>query len=72
MVQLNIALAQKVEELLQDEDTKQWIVTLNSESAKINYKKHLAEYLLHQNITISQLIENFKKDEPKEAKNKKK
>ncbi|MFY9299932.1 MAG: hypothetical protein WAO91_01910 [Candidatus Nitrosotenuis sp.] len=65
----NTALAKKVEELLQDEDTRQWIATLGSESSKINYKKHLAEYLLTRNITISQLIENFRQNEAQEAKN---
>ena len=69
MVESNNLLASKVAELLQDEDTKQWLVTLGSESSKINYKKHLAEYLLNHNITIAQLIENFKQNEAQEAKN---
>ena len=68
MVQTNVALAQKVEEILQDEDTKQWLITIGSVSAQINYKKHLAEYLMYRNITVSQLIQNYRTDEAQESK----
>lgn len=68
MVQANVTLAKKVEEILQDEDTKQWILTLGSESSQTNYPKHLAEYLLHRNISISELIASFKQDGLQETK----
>jgi len=68
MVQTNTVLVKKVDEILQDEDTKQWLLTIGSESARINYKKHLAEYLLHRNITVSQLIQNYKDNEAGESK----
>ena len=59
----NIEIKKKVEELLTDEDTQQWINTIRSESAKINYQKHLAEYLVYRNLTIKQLINNFGGDD---------
>jgi len=68
MVQTNVALAEKVKEILQDEDTKQWVLTLGSENTKINYPKHVAEYLLYRNITISELIASFKQDGLQETK----
>lgn len=68
MVQTNVALAEKVKEILQDEDTKQWVLTLGSESARTNYKKHLAEYLLNRNISVSQLIQNYRENESQESK----
>jgi len=68
VVQVNVELAEKVEKILQDEDTKQWLQTIGSESAQINYKKHLAEYLLHRNITVSELIQNYKNNENQESK----
>jgi site-specific recombinase XerD len=37
-------------------------------SAQINYKKHLAEYLMYRNITVSQLIQNYRTDEAQESK----
>ena len=58
----NHDLDNKVKELQKDRDTTEWLVTIGSESAKINYLKHLAEYLLYRNISIKTLIENFEKD----------
>jgi len=59
----NLAIQEKVKEILTDSDTKEWIETIDSESAKINYQKHLAEYLLDRQLTINELVRNFKKDE---------
>ena len=53
----------KVKEILTDEDTLQWVKTIGSESAQINYQKHLAEYLVYRNLTIIQLIDSFKKNQ---------
>jgi len=65
----NLELQKKVQEILQDPDTVDWIATIRSESAQINYQKHLAEYCLHINSTIQDLVASFKKDENKEIKN---
>ncbi len=62
-------IREKVIEILKDSDTKEWTETIDSESARINYQKHLAEYLLYRKSTIQNLIKNFKKDENKEIKN---
>ncbi len=69
MYKANLDIQNKVEEILQDPNTKDWIDTIGSESARINYIKHLAEYLLHRKSTISELVTNFKKDENEEIKN---
>ena len=69
MFKANLEIQNKVKELLNDPDTVDWIATISSESAKINYQKHLAEYLLYRKLTIQNLITNFKKDENKEIKN---
>ena len=69
MYKANLDIQRKVEEILQDPDTVNWIETIGSESARINYIKHLAEYLLYRKSTISELIANFKKDENNEIKN---
>jgi len=65
----NPDIQKKVDELRKDSDTVDWITTITSESAKINYEKHLAEYLIYRKSTISKLVANFKKDENKEIKN---
>jgi len=65
----NPQLQEKVIEILKDPDTKEWTETIDSESARINYRKHLAEYLLYRKLTVQNLIKNFKKDENKEIKN---
>ena len=65
----NPEIQKKVEEILQDPDTKDWNETISSESARINYRKHLAEYLLWRKLTIKKLVASFKKDENKEIKN---
>jgi integrase len=65
----NPEIQKKVDEILQDSDTADWITTITSESAKINYQKHLAEYLIYRKLTISKLVANFKEDENKEIKN---
>ena len=69
MYKANLDIQNKVEEILEDPDTKDWIDTIGSESARINYIKHLAEYLLYKKSTISELVANFKKDENNEIKN---
>lgn len=69
MFKANLQIQEKVIEILKDPDTKEWVDTINSESGRINYRKHLAEYLLYQKSTIQNLIANFKKDENKEIKN---
>ncbi len=69
MFKPNLELQKKVEELLKDPDTVNWVATIVSENAKINYKKHLAEYLLYRKTTIQNLITAFKKDENQEIKN---
>ena len=69
MFKANPDIEKKVNEILKDSDTKEWIETIGSESARINYQKHLAEYLLYRKLTITTLIKNFKKDENKEIKN---
>lgn len=69
MFKANLEIQEKVKEILKDPDTVDWIATISSESAKINYQKHLAEYLLYRKLTIQDLITNFKKDENKEIKN---
>lgn len=68
MFEANLAIQEKVKEILTDSDTKEWIETIDSESAKINYQKHLAEYLLDRQLTINDLVRNFKKDEISEIK----
>lgn len=69
MFKANPDIQKKVDELRKDSDTVDWITTITSESAKINYEKHLAEYLIYRKSTISKLVANFKKDENKEIKN---
>ena len=69
MFKANPEIQKKVDEILQDSDTADWITTITSESAKINYQKHLAEYLIYRKLTISKLVANFKEDENKEIKN---
>jgi len=64
----NLEIQKKVEEIRQDSDTKKWIETIDSESARINYQKHLAEYLLYRKLTIKNLVSNFQKDENNETK----
>jgi len=64
----NLAIQKKVEEIIKDDDTREWIETIDSESAKINYQKHLAEYLLDRKLTIQKLVSNFKKNEIDEIK----
>jgi len=68
MFKANPLINEKVTEILNDPDTKEWVETINSESARINYRKHLAEYLLYRKTTIQNLIKNFKKDENNEIK----
>ncbi|MGI0064279.1 MAG: hypothetical protein ACREAL_05345, partial [Nitrosopumilaceae archaeon] len=68
MVKANKQLLVKLEEILQDNDTKEWVNTIGSESARLNYPKHVAEYLLHRNIPIKKLIKNFKTSEIQETK----
>ena len=65
----NLDIQRKVEEILQDPDTVNWIETIGSESAQINYQKHLSEYLLYRKLTIQNLVACFKEDENKEIKN---
>jgi len=64
----NLEIQKKVEEILKDTDTKDWLATISSESAKINYSKHLAEYLLYRKTNITELVNYFKKDEIGEIK----
>ncbi|MEX2313178.1 MAG: hypothetical protein WD650_04200, partial [Nitrosopumilaceae archaeon] len=68
MVKSNPELMAKLEEIQKDNDTRQWTATLASESVKINYPKHLAEYLSYRNQTVQQMIKNFKEDQIKESK----
>jgi len=68
MAKLSLELKAKLEEILKDRDTKQWLITLTSESVQTNYPKHLAEYLLYRNQSVSQMIKNFKKDQSTESK----
>lgn len=68
MVKPNQALLSNLEEILKDRDTKEWVETIASESARINYPKHVAEYLLYRKIKIKRLITNFNKDQIKETK----
>ncbi len=44
MVKANPQLLQKLDEILKDNDTKEWVNSLSSESCKLNYPKHVAEY----------------------------
>ncbi|MEX0862148.1 hypothetical protein [Nitrosopumilus sp.] len=69
MFKANPEIQKKVDEIRKDPDTVDWIATINSESAKINYEKHLAEYLIYRKLTIPKLVASFKKDENKEIKN---
>ncbi|MCV0366406.1 MAG: hypothetical protein K5798_03950 [Nitrosopumilus sp.] len=69
MFKANPEIKQKVDEIQQDPDTVNWCITIGSENAKINYQKHLAEYLIYRNLTIQDLVSNFKKDENDEIKN---
>jgi len=64
----NQVLLSSLEEILKDRDTKEWVETIASESARLNYPKHVAEYLLYRKITIKRLITNFRKDQIKETK----
>lgn len=68
MVKAKPEILAKVEEILKDRDTKEWYATLESESVRVNYPKHLAEYLLYRNQSIQQMIKNFKKDQSNESK----
>jgi len=68
MVKADPELMAKLDEILKDNDTRQWTATLTSESVKINYPKHLAEYLVYANQTAQQMIKNFKADQIKESK----
>jgi len=68
MFKPNIELMAKAEEILKDRDTKEWLDTIDSDSAQINYQKHVAEYLLFRKQTIQQLISNFKKKKLNETK----
>jgi hypothetical protein len=45
----NPEIQKKVDEIRKDPDTVDWIATISSESARINYEKHLAEYLIYKN-----------------------
>jgi len=65
----NPEIQKKVKEIRKDSDTVDWIATISSESARINYEKHLAEYLIYRKSTIQKLVTSFKKDENKEIKN---
>jgi len=65
----NLEIQNKVKELLNDPDTVDWIATISSESARTNYQKNLAEYLLYRKLTIQNLVANFKEDENREIKN---
>lgn len=69
MYKANLEIQDKVEEILQDSDTINWIATIGSESAQINYRKHLSEYLIYRKSTIQNLVACFKEDENKEIKN---
>jgi len=66
--QANLEIKSGVEELFQDQDTKGWHESLESETTRINYPKHLTEYLLYRKISIKQMIKNFKADQVREAK----
>jgi len=66
--QANLEIKSGVEVLLHDQDTKGWHDCLESETTRINYPKHLAEYLLYRKISIKQMIKNFKADQVREAK----
>ncbi|MGI0021369.1 MAG: hypothetical protein ACRD9Q_00780 [Nitrososphaeraceae archaeon] len=66
--QANLEIKTGVEELLQDQDTKGWHDSLESETTRINYPKHLVEYLLYRNLSIKQMIKNFKADPVLESK----
>lgn len=68
MFKANLEIKAKAEEILKDRDTKEWLVTIGSDSARINYHKHVAEYLLYRKLSIQQLISNFKNDQLKETK----
>jgi len=68
MFKPNLELMAKAEEILKDRDTKEWLEDIGSESAQINYHKHVAEYLLYRKLSIQQLISNFKKDQLEETK----
>ena len=68
MVMANPELMAKLDEILKDNDTKQWIATLASESVQLNYPKHFAEYLRYTNQTVQQMIKNFNEDQIKESK----
>jgi len=68
VVKANPQLLQKLDEILKDKDTKEWANTLASESCRLNYPKHVAEYLLYRNNSIKTMIKNFNKDKIKETK----
>jgi len=68
VVKANLQLLEKLDEILKDNDTKEWVDSLSSESTRMNYPKHLSEYLLYRQISIKTMIKNFKKDKIKEAK----
>lgn len=68
MFKANLEIQKKVEEIQQDPDTVDWVATIGSESARINYQKHISEYLIHRKSTIQNLVKCFKKDENKEIK----
>jgi len=68
MVKANREVMAKLEEILKDKDTKEWVDSLNSESTIMNYPKHVAEFLVYRKISIKQFISSFKKDVVKETK----
>jgi len=68
VVKTNPQLSQKLDKILKDNDTKEWVNSLSSESCKLNYPKHVAEYLLYRNNSIKTMIKNFNQDKIKETK----
>lgn len=64
-------LKEKANELLTDRNVKRWIDNLNSESAKRIYLESLAKYCIFRDLTPSQVVEEFmKEDLKKEAEDK--
>jgi len=68
MFKANPELKAKLEEILKNNDTENWVDSLNSESTGLNYPKHVAEFLIYRKISIKQFISNFKKDSVTETK----
>ena len=56
-------LKEKASELLQDPNVKRWIDNLNSQSAKRIYLEALAKYCLFRDLTPSQIVEEFEREE---------